>query len=217
MLGALALSDTGRAAINAAVAVMEGTYAGAGIALAVNFLEYPTQSGSLPSPLVGSGLYQNLSGASNALSPALNVFVGESISGGSAAVNTAEFDDVLGLSSAIPGPIESTPKSASVIGLLAHAGPDGSFDGTEQRVLGETIAHEAGHYLGLFHPVDIRSSDSFSGRDPLGDTPICRSEQECVDKGLAANPMFPRPVRSIAQDRFTPQQAEVLNYQVLVD
>lgn len=217
LMGAFVTSDDVRGAISSAVQVMEQIYARAGISLQVNYLQYPSQIASLPSPLLGAALYQELSSAPNALSPALNIFLGEGLDSGVGVGTTAEFDGVLGLSSAIPGPVENTVKSASVIGVLAHAGPDASLDGAETRVLGETMAHEAGHYLGLFHPVEIRSSDSFTGRDPLGDTPICRSEQECVDKGIAANPMFPRPVRNIPQDSFTSQQAEVLNYQVLVD
>jgi len=69
-------------------------------------------------------------------------------------------DVALGISGGLPGPpgMHGTGSSGVVMSVSL-------FDDGQQ--LGRALAHELGHYLGLFHP---RESDNVT-LDPLGDTP----------------------------------------------
>lgn len=74
----------------------------------------------------------------------------------------------LGMAGGIPGPLGlvGTPRSAVLLSVDAHR----RYDGTLNEVaLGETLAHEVGHQLGLFHTTE---ADGLSF-DPLADTPSC--------------------------------------------
>ena len=124
------------------------------------------------------------------------------------------------VSSSIPGPAIVTVRSAVAISLLEHQGGDGVFSAEETTVLGETFAHEAGHYLGLFHPVEVDDANAgtFTDEDPVLDTAVCTTVTDCVAAGVAENTMFPIPVGGgIAQQTLTTGQAGVLNLQVLVN
>ena len=68
-------------------------------------------------------------------------------------------------------------------------GPDALFSDEEVRILGETMAHEVGHLLGLFHPVEI----DLDAWDALADTPRCERTSRCETQ-LGDNVMFPYPV-----------------------
>lgn len=94
-----------------------------------------------------------------------------------------------GLAGGIPGALGSTPASGVLLSATSARGTDGQFSDEEVRLLSETLAHEVGHYLGLFHPVEI----DWDQWDALSDTPDCTSEADCVDS-LAGNLMFPFPV-----------------------
>lgn len=76
---------------------------------------------------------------------------------------------ILGQAAGPPGApaIGGTSKSGAVVtvGFLA----DGDTD-TEARI----IAHEVGHFMGLFHPTEKDGS----GHDPLSDTPECTSDPD---------------------------------------
>lgn len=76
---------------------------------------------------------------------------------------------ILGQAAGPPGApaIGGTSKSGAVVtvGFLA----DGDTD-TEARI----IAHEVGHFMGLFHPTEKDGS----GHDPLSDTPECTSDAD---------------------------------------
>jgi hypothetical protein len=113
-----------------------------------------------------------------------------------------------GLAGGIPGALGSTAASGVLVSATLARGADGQFSDEEVRLLAETLAHEVGHYLGLFHPVEI----SWDQWDALADTPDCASEADCVDS-LANNVMFPFPVCAlvacIPQDALTVGQVGV--------
>ena len=163
----------------------------------------------LPSPFQGSSFYAAATGT--APSPAVNIFVGTDI----------DVTGVLGLSSSIPGPAVPTSRSAVVISLLTGAGSDGEFSSEEVRLLGETMAHEGSHLMGLFHPVDV-SGTVVVDSDPLSDTEDCNRVSECESTELISNLMYYTPLRGsdgnlIAQNELTAQQRGVLNRYIAVD
>ena len=129
------------------------------------------------------------------------VVIGETLDGGW---------DYLGLSGSIPGALVATSRSRVAISWLANAGTDGQFDDVELQIYGETIAHEVGHYLGLFHPVET----TYDLWDALDDTVECTTESQCEDD-LGANLMFPWPVCNavgcVSQDELTPEQQGVMH------
>ena len=166
----------------------------------------------LPLPDEGSSFYETAS--TSAPTPAVNVFIGGDIE------NTQ--GSVLGIAAGIPGPAHPSPRSGVAISLVAGAGPDGQFDQSDINLLGETIVHEAGHYMGLFHPIDA-AQERIIGEDPLPDTATCQTISECLGNSeLAGNNLFPFPIiaadgQPIRQNLLTPQQAGVLNRYVVVD
>jgi hypothetical protein len=113
-------------------------------------------------------------------------------------------------------------KSAVAVSIFAAAGSNGRFSTDDIRLLGETIAHESGHQMGLFHPVDF-SGSIVVGSDPLDDTEECSFFTECVNsQSLISNLMFPNPISDtsgsfIPQNRLTEQQRGVLNRYLAVE
>ena len=100
---------------------------------------------------------------------------------------------------------------------MPSSGPDARFSEQETRILGETMAHEVGHYIGLFHPVEM----TWDLYDMLDDTPECASEQECSEI-FRFHLMFPLPVCSplgvcAPQTELTEAQSAVANGYVGVD
>ncbi len=115
----------------------------------------------------------------------MNIFLVESFS----------IPGVVGLSLGIPGlpVVEGFPTSAAIFAMLT---PIDQQSGTELNILKRIIAHEIGHYLGLYHPTESDGEEF----DPLTDTAQCGTENdangdgfvthsECTDKG-AENLMF---------------------------
>ncbi|MDP2306787.1 MAG: hypothetical protein Q8P18_12255 [Pseudomonadota bacterium] len=112
----------------------------------------------------------------------------------------------------IPGPYAAADHAAVFVSWLANAGADGEFQEADVLLFGETMAHEVGHYLGLFHPVE----DGFEYWDALSDTEDCSAIGSC-ERDLGSNLMFPYPVCTSAsagscerQDAITGDQAGVL-------
>lgn len=131
-----------------------------------------------------------LDASSDAADNELVMLVGETIDGSL---------DYLGIAGGIPGPLAESARGAIVVSWLANAGPDGRFSDDDIRLYGETLAHEVGHYTGLFHPVE----DGWSAWDALDDTDFCDSNS--CETVLGDNLMFPYPVCGF--DSCTPQDA----------
>ena len=122
-----------------------------------------------------------------------------------------------GEAAAIPGPIVPTEISAVEISWIAHAGANGKFSDGEIGILGETMAHETGHDLGMFHPVE----DGWQNWDAVEDTNDCTDMGSCEEK-LGTNLMFPYPVCTSmtdceAQDQLTDGQVGIMQRYVGVD
>jgi len=134
-------------------------------------------------------------GASNA---AINVFFVGDIAPRAGSEPLAE-------AGGIPGPMgmHGTGGSGIVVAADMMGNPDD---------LGRTLAHEIGHYLGLFHPSEANGCV----RDVLADTPECLIEHDvdgdgleisdCVDRGSDNLMFFARNTGTT----LTPQQIEVL-------
>lgn len=97
--------------------------------------------------------------------------------------------DSYGIAGGIPGTLTESTRGAVVISWLANAGGDGTFSAEDISVFGETLAHEVGHYTGLFHPVE----DGWGAWDAIEDTSDCTNTNACED-ALGPNLMFPYPV-----------------------
>jgi hypothetical protein len=99
-----------------------------------------------------------------------------------------------GVAGNIPGSVLPIPHSAVVVGWLAHAGGNGQFSEDDIRLMGETMAHEVGHYSGLFHPAEFDySSYQPYAWDALTDTESCATYNQC-ENALGENLMFAFPV-----------------------
>jgi hypothetical protein len=146
-----------------------------GLGVTVRYVE-STIDPALPRPsAMSAGV---LRAASELVEPGeVAVIVGETVDAGSG---------LYGVAGHIPGPIVPSPLGASVVGWLANAGGDGTFSDADIQLYGEVLAHEVGHYVGLFHPVE-RTFDTW---DALADTPECRTESLC-ESMLGTNLMFP--------------------------
>ncbi|VAX14826.1 hypothetical protein MNBD_NITROSPINAE04-1272 [hydrothermal vent metagenome] len=83
---------------------------------------------------------------------------------------------LLGRAGGIPGIplLQGTAHSGVVVSTM---GGFTQMPPAQLLVQGATIAHEVGHYLGLYHPTE-RSGKTF---DPISDTPECRAETYDTD------------------------------------
>lgn len=148
-------------------------------------------------------------------------------------IATRDGFSLLGLAGGIPGPplLHGTQRSGVVVNMsdwLAAAGDPAALAAAVTTVE-LVIAHETGHYLGLYHTTERNGQaldpNGVSGVDPLSDTPICPdsadasgnrilSADECGTAGGGDNLMFwsPHPqARTL-----TPQQTLVLRKNPLV-
>lgn len=91
-----------------------------------------------------------------------------------------------GVAGGIPGPLVHSGRSAVILGWLSFAGIDGELDADDVGVFADTLAHETGHFMGLFHPVET----SFDAYDALGDTEECTRQSAC-ERDLGPNLMYP--------------------------
>ena len=114
------------------------------------------------------------------------------------AVTDAGAVPVLGVAGGVPGPVRAGGgrRSGVVIGLELTAGqPD---------VLGRTLAHELGHYLGLFHTTEAPPASGPGAYDAIPDT----------QDGDANNLMHWSP--TAGSGKLSPQQIDVLHGHPLV-
>ena len=125
----------------------------------------------------GNELGQLFSKSQN-LGQGINFFFVQEIVGGD------EGFIILGIAGGIPGPpaIQGTVHSGVALTMMGFR--------DQPVVLGQTMAHEGGHYLGLFHT----SESGGTSHDPLPDTAQCKASndadfdgyvttQECSGRG----------------------------------
>ena len=114
-----------------------------------------------------------------------------------------------GIAGGIPGTILPSGSTYVVLSWLAHAGRNAQFDADEIRLMGETMAHEVGHYTGLFHPVE----SNLKAWDALDDTVECSSYRACENE-LGTNVMYPYSICGggycLATDQITADQQGVM-------
>lgn len=214
-VGSVAQQDALRPGIESALSLWTQIYSNIGVDLDIQRYTIDSATGVLPSPGVGDPFYLTQSGADGVRPFAVNIFLGTDI------------DDpffgtglLFGVSGGIPGPAVPSVRSGVAVSINAHLDPQGVLTVDGVRVLAETMAHESGHYLGLFHPIEIDFTDpnnAFILGDPLADTPYCATLPECVANGLVQNLMFPSPVGNTPQEQLTLDQGKEVNLQPIVD
>jgi hypothetical protein len=172
----------------------------AGMNIDVAFQTYAYAESNLGPPAFG-GEQGYVDIAQDTAPRSINLVISDDIQG---------FEDIFGIAGDIPGPLVTTTRSGVQISASLAAGPDRQFSPEEVRLLAETMAHEVGHYMGLFHPVET----TWDAWDVLPDTRECTVESECVEE-LGDNLMFPYPVcgpvSCTPQDKLTDEQAGVTN------
>jgi len=172
-------------------------WASYGLELEVDYYDISVDA-SLSTPGEGGDMSM-LQTSENGSAHDVTVLVGETIDGSM---------EYYGIAGSIPGTLLATQRSGVVISWLANAGGDAAFDDEDIRLYGETLAHEVGHYMGLFHPVE----SDYSYWDALDDTTQCSSENNC-DNQLGDNLMYPYPVcdwsACTPQDQLSNDQAGV--------
>jgi hypothetical protein len=99
-----------------------------------------------------------------------------------------------GVAGGIPGSVLPIPNSTVLLSWLAHAGGNGQFSDGDISLMGETMAHEIGHYIGLFHIAEF-DYDTYQpyAWDALEDTEECSTYYGC-ENALGENLMFAFPV-----------------------
>jgi hypothetical protein len=125
-----------------------------------------------------------------------------------------------------PGPIKGTVQSGLAVALVANT--IGALSQAALLSRGRTIAHEVGHYLGLFHTTEVPGANGDPDRvDPIPDTPECPTTRdlnnngqvtadECLSFG-GTNVMFwTQPASPAVRDQFSSDQIFVLRRNPLV-
>jgi hypothetical protein len=220
-VGEITRSAENLKAVEAALEIMRQIYHSQ-LGVSLNVREFDIDGPlRLPLPIFGSEYYLPVSTLGP--SPAINMVI-------AGALDYEDSEFILGVAGGIPGPPIPSRQSAVTVSLIVGAGADGEFSESDLVLLGQTMAHEAGHFLGLFHPIEIVELFEFSAIfvndvDALEDTPICFTIVDCLlIPGLNSNLMYPSPIpnffeegTNIVQETLTPQQRAVVNRYVAID
>lgn len=214
LVGEDAQAGNARAALDQAINRARSIYSRIGITLDIVFYDVTSDTGIVPVPFEPSTFYATNTSAPGVRSGALNLFVALDISADTTTIPGNPLG-ALGVSGGIPGPAIPSAVSAVAISLMEISGGDLAFSNEETRIMGIAVAHEALHYLGVFHPVEISGSSVLS-EDALADTLSCETVAECISNGAADNLMFPFPVSGADQEAVTEDQAGVGHRNLLV-
>ena len=184
VLGAMASEPALRAAVDAAVSHAATLWEVAGLTLQPTVRAETESVGALAVPGEDGDAARYLAWSESRPERAITVVIAESLDAGL---------PILGISGGIPGPLAASSRSAVAVAGLAIAGRDRAFDAEETRLFGETIAHELGHYVGLYHPFELPSGSEVTAWDAVADTERCATARAC-EAALADQLMYPTPV-----------------------
>ncbi len=218
-VGQLAQSQSSRIAIENALSTLWQTYKNAAnIDIKFTSFDVISDTGILPYPRAGSDFYLTNGNRDGVFYPGVNIYFGDWISLIDSTAPGANLYGIESISPSIPGPAVSSPSSGIAISLKEHQNNLGNYGLDDMRHLGETMAFEIGHYLGLFEPVGSTSiNNPYTEKDPLTDTPTCSNLAECTAIGLTSNVMFPFYQSPVPRVSLTTQQIQVLYSQVVVN
>jgi hypothetical protein len=115
--------------------------------------------------------------------------------------------DPAGYSMGLPGPYaHDRGTSAVMVSTELYASGNGELDAEG---LASSLAHEIGHYLGLYHT----SERNGSNHDPISDTPECESEFSCTDdfrRNLMTSSFWLQGGPPSFRNRFTEGQGKIM-------
>jgi hypothetical protein len=208
--GVTAATAMGNARIQAAIAGMRTAYSGVGITVMPVGFEDVTAADAARFTVIDaqSEIDDLFTKRAAGRSDEVSVFFVRSIAA------TTGLDGAIGVAGDIVGPpgIHGTIHSGVVISL------DGTFNGGGARdLLSNTLSHEVGHYLGLWHTRESRPActsagqtncSPFGGVDPISDTPTDNT-------GAARYTMFWAAAPNVLL--FSPGQGKVLRSSVIIN
>jgi hypothetical protein len=210
----VASSDDLQTSFNNALDVTREMFSRVGLSLTVNIRYDAAVPETLPNPAQGAALYERGSLLEGGYIP---VYLATNVSGLNAPLNS------IAQAGSIPGPLVPSQRSAIAVSMLRAGGSDTIIDSeqdrddpghtSEVRLLGEALAHEILHYLGLQDTIVFTGSIASEG-DGI-DSPKCLSIEDCqYDSQSPHNLMFPFPLERIRgairnpseQDQYIPRE-----------
>jgi hypothetical protein len=115
--------------------------------------------------------------------------------------------DPAGYSMGLPGPYAANRgTSAVLVSTELYADFDGNLDAGG---LASSLAHEIGHFLGLYHTSERNGADN----DPIADTPECANEFSCDDtflRNIMTSSFWLQGAPPSTRNRFTEGQGQVM-------